>query len=111
MSDFDGILIDNVVEELVQFGEPVTVYPPAAASRAVTGIVTRGQPKMTSSPRDQLTPITVQLPNSAVTGISGAEWNERFEIELPKVNGGAVVRMRTLRPAAQDAAMITWELG
>ena len=110
MATFDDILISNVGVELAMFGEPVIVYPPGGAARSVTGIVARKATAVQSDPRQQMAVLTVQLPNSATTGISGAEWSNRFELGVPRYAGGPAVRMRTVRALQQDAAMITWEV-
>jgi len=111
LSDQDEVLIDDVDIYLAEFGEPVIVYPPAGASRSVTGIVVRAASEMVKDPRAQNNPTAVQLPNLSTTGISGAEWNNRFEVDVPRYRGGPTVRMRTVKASSQDAAMITWELG
>jgi len=110
LSDHDAVLVQDVDFYLAEYGEQVTVYPPAAASRTATGIILRSAAKMDANPRAQTNPLGVQLPNSSTTGISGAEWNNRFEVDVPRYRGGETVRMRTLRASHQDAAFITWEL-
>jgi len=111
MGSHDDILMADVDIFLAEFGEPVIVYPTTGASRSVTGIVVRGPAKMESNPRTQVNPVSLQLPNDAVTGISGAEFNNRFEVDVPRYRGGPAVRMRIVKASSQDAAMITWELG
>jgi len=111
LSPHDEWLVGDVGLFLDCFGEAVTVYPPSAASRSVTGIVNRGQAESSQDRRVASPRITVQLPNDSTTGISGAEWTNRFEIGVPRHRGGSAVRMRTLRAVYQDAAFITWEVG
>ncbi len=109
MGTFDDILLANVAAELATFGEAVVVYPATGASRSVTAIITRQPPVIVSEPRAEQFPYEVALPNSATVGISGSEWNNRFEIELARLAGGTEsIRVRTVRPVDQDAAMITW---
>lgn len=110
LSDHDEVLLDNLGVHLANFGEPVTVHPPAGASRSVTGIVTRKAMIIDGQPRGPATPTEVGLPNSATTGISGAEWNKRFTVSMARFRGGPAVTMRTTKPISQDAALITWEV-
>jgi hypothetical protein len=111
LSEFDAVLVADVEVYLSEYGEAVTVHPVGGADRAVTGVITRSRPEMNDQPRGPLNPVAVSLPNSATTGISGAEWNNRFEVTVPRYRGGPTMRIRTVRAIAQDAAMITWELG
>jgi hypothetical protein len=110
LSDHDEVLIEDVDALLEDFGEAVTVHPPAGDDREVTGIVTRESPTIDGQPRGMATPTRVSLPNSITAGISGAEWNNRFELTVARYRGGPEVRMRTSRPVHQDAAMIAWEV-
>lgn len=110
LSEQDECLVDDVDFFLLEYGEDVVVYPPAGASRSVTGIVVRSPAKMDANPRSQGNPVSVQLPNSVTTGIGGAEWTNRFEVDVPRYRGGPNVRMRIVKAVSQDAAMITWEL-
>jgi hypothetical protein len=111
LSEQDECLLDDVDFFLLEYGEDVIVYPPAGDSRSVTGIVVRSPAGIEKEPRGQATPIALQLPNDAATGISGSEWNNRFEVDVPRYRGGPNVRVRTLKAIHQDAAFITWEVG
>jgi hypothetical protein len=111
LSDQDECLVEDVDVFLAEYGEAVTVHPVGGADRSVTGIVARAREGMQEQPRGPVGPVSLTLPNSATTGISGAEWSNRFEVTVPRYRGGVTVRMRTVRPLQQDAAMITWELG
>jgi hypothetical protein len=110
LSDFDEVLVDDVAVYLADYGEAVTVHPVGGADRPVTGVITRSKLEMKDQPRGPAAPLAVSLPNSATTGISGAEWHSRFEVTVPRYRGGPTVRMRITRALAQDAGMITWEL-
>jgi hypothetical protein len=110
LSNQDQVMIDDVSCFLREYGEDVIVYPPAGDLRQVIGIVTRSLAGIEKDPRAQGMPIALQLPNSATAGISGAEWNNKFQADVPRYRGGPNVRMRTVRATYQDAAFITWEL-
>ena len=110
LSDHDEAAVADVDFFLSQFGEAVTVYPPAGDARSVTGIVTRDAQEIDGEGRTSSNPTRLALPNSATTGISGAEWNNRWSVGVPRYRGGPAARMRTSKALHQDAAMITWEL-
>jgi hypothetical protein len=111
LSEFDECLVADIEVYLSDYGEAVMVHPVGGEDRAVMGVITRFQAEIKDQPRGPLNPVAVSLPNSATMGISGAEWNNRFEVTVPRYRGGPTVRMLTRRALAQDAAMITWELG
>jgi hypothetical protein len=108
LTGFDEVLVANVACELEAWGEDVTVHPVGGADRACVAIVTRDPPVLASRPREEYFPVLVSLPNDATTGISAAEWNNRFEITVPRYRGSATSRVRTLKPVHQDAALIMW---
>lgn len=109
----DAILASDLAILMAEYGRAVTVYTSAAdlSGRAVTGIVTYGGDQGFRNLRGQGSAVSVKLYNSATLGISASEWTNRFEVGVPVRPGGVVVRKRTIRMLAGDAAAITWELG
>ena len=110
LSEYDEVAVADVAFFLDEYGEAVTVYPPAGDPRSVTGIVTRDPQESGGERRSTRAPTRLALPNSATTGISGAEWNNRWTVGVPRTRGGAAVTMRVVKALNQDAGMITWEL-
>jgi hypothetical protein len=109
LTDFDEVLVANVAHELEMWGEDVVVHPVGGVDRYCIAIVTRDPPVVVADrPREEYFPVLVSLPNDAITGISGAEWNARFEITIPRYRGSATVRVRPVKPLHQDAALIMW---
>jgi hypothetical protein len=111
LSEFDELDLATVEVQLADYGVPVTVHPIGGADRDVRGIMSYGEIEMKEQPRAPTRPVFVALPNDATTGITLAEWNNRFEITAPPGPGAVALRMRTIRAFKKTAAMITWELG
>jgi hypothetical protein len=108
LTDFEEILLDNLDVEEDEYGEAVTVHPVGGADRICTAIVTRDPPRLEDRPREEYYPVLVSLRNDTAYGIGAAEWNNRFEITLPRHRGALAVRMRVVRKVKDDAARITW---
>lgn len=100
---------------LAEYGQTVRVY---RGSADVTGIECRAivsyhDARVVQEPRTTQPAITVTLTNSALTGISGDEWTNQYEIALPIRPNGSVKRRRATRmlAACRYGAWITWEVG
>jgi hypothetical protein len=95
-----------------EYGEPVTVIPPAGAERPCTGIVTRSPSAIQADPRQLRSPVTVSLPNSVTAGIGFAEWNNRFVVRIA-MPGQPSATLRTVKVLHGHAGAdrLTFEVG
>ncbi|MEN6424017.1 MAG: hypothetical protein ABFE13_01540 [Phycisphaerales bacterium] len=94
---------------LAEYGQPGAVYEPAAGPpRTITVIVMHGPPDLTDRPRTEITPLRVQAANDDHLGILRSAWCNRDRITLTV--GGVRRTLRIVRPVAEDAAMVTWEV-
>lgn len=94
---------------LAEYGQPGAVYQPAAGSpRTITVIVMHEPPDLTERPRTEIAPLRVQAANDGELGILRSAWSNRDKITLTA--GGVRKTLRIVRPVAEDAAMVTWEV-
>ena len=111
-SEFDQALIDTAAEFADTFGESVTYYPKAGGSRAITAVVTREQPaQVDGAPYGHTPKLSVQVINSATTGISSAEINTGGdEICIAVRAGETAERRRITKIVSMDHGMMELEL-
>lgn len=93
-------------------GESVTLYDADGNARTgITAIVNRQPQRFAQQPRGPQGPMEVELLNDVTYGVSGSEWNHRWEIALSEVVGAAPVRKRLLRIVAQSVGLLVFEVG
>ncbi len=111
MGSFDAILVADADQQLADFGETGLIYHPTGRSdRPITAIVMRQPPELMEKPRTQVTPLRIQTLNDATTGITAAEWKDGDMLTIAPRSGGPTKRLRLLRPVAEDAGLVTWEV-
>jgi len=92
-NSFDEILAGTADDFLTEFGELITVLPPAGANRQIWAIVDREQPaEMPGIPNSKTTMTTIVVANNATTGISSGEIDigKGWKVEISTRMGGAV---------------------
>jgi len=109
LSPFDELLAGDADFFLSEYGEQGIYHPAVGTERAVTIIVLRQPSDRQSDPRAKLLPCRVQAKNAA-DGIVPGTWTDRDMMSVRVLLGGPLVKLRIVRPVAQDGGLVTWEL-
>ena len=110
LSPFDELLAGDADFFLSEYGEQGIYHPAVGVERAITIIVMRQPPDRQAEPRARIQPVQVQAKPSATEGIVPGTWTDRDMMSVRLQMGGALVKLRIVRPVGQDGGLVTWEL-
>jgi len=110
LSPFDELLAGDADFFLSEYGEQGIYHPAVGVERAITIIVMRQPPDRQAEPRARMQPVQVQAKPSATEGIVPGTWTDRDMMSVRLQMGGALVKLRIVRPVGQDGGLVTWEL-